>query len=126
MPTHYHYESGHWALIAIWRNCPKSATLNSCQTMNTWEMMKSASQKVESWALSLVDALPPYYSVEGTLESKRADENGKRILMVNGAPISVDQPTFDILDIGERIRVRYTRGARAINIDRYISPNGHQ
>ena len=94
--------------------------------MNTWEIMKAASHKVESWALSLADAFPPYYSVEGTLESKRVDENGRQILLVNGAPISVDCSTFDTLDVGERIRVRYTRGARAISIDRYISPNVHQ
>ena len=72
-----------------------------------------------------MDALPPYYVMQGTLESKRVDDSGRYILLVNGAPISVDRPTYYILDIGERIRVRYTRGARAINIDRFVNRNGH-
>ena len=76
--------------------------------------------------MSLVDALPPYYTVEGILESKRVDDRGRYILLVNGAPLSVDRPTYHILDIGEHIRVRYTRHARAISIDRFISPNGRQ
>ncbi len=94
--------------------------------MNIWETVKSASHKLESCALSLVDALPPYYVVEGTVESKTIDEKGRYTLLVNGAPITVDPPTFNILDTGERIRVRYTRGARAISIDRYTTPNGRQ
>ncbi len=94
--------------------------------MNARDTVKSASQKVEAWALSLVDALPPYYVVEGTLESKRVDDRGRYILLVNGAPISIDHPTYHTLGIGEHIRVRYTRGARAISIDRYTTPNGHQ
>lgn len=94
--------------------------------MNTWEMVKSASQKVESWAASMVNALPPYYVREGILESKRVDDIGRYILLVNGEPISVDRPTYHILDVGEHIRVRYTRGTRAINIDRFMDSNGHR
>ncbi len=92
---------------------------------DTWNSVKSTSRRVESLASSLVDVLPPYYVMEGTLESKRVDDRGRYILLVNGAPISVDRPTYHTLDIGEKIRVRYTRGARAINIDRFMSPNGH-
>ena len=91
---------------------------------DTWNSLKSTSRRVESLASSLVDALPPYYVIEGTLESKRVDDRGRFILLVNGAPISVDLPTYHILDIGEHIRVRYTRGARAINIDRFMDSNG--
>ncbi|MXY20157.1 MAG: hypothetical protein F4Y49_02350 [Dehalococcoidia bacterium] len=94
--------------------------------MNTWEMVKSASRKAESWAVSMVDALPPYYVMEGILESKRIDDKGRYVLLVSGAPISVDRPTYHILDAGEHIRVRYTRGARAISIDRFVDSNGHR
>ena len=93
---------------------------------DTWNSVKSTSRRVESLASSLVDVLPPYYVMEGTLESKRVDDKGRYILLVNGAPISVDRPTYHTLDIGEKIRVRYTRGARAINIDRFVSRNGHR
>ena len=87
---------------------------------------KSALRKIESWSLSLLDALPPYYTVEGILESKRVDDGGRHILMVSGAPISVDSSTYHILDVGERVRVRYTRGARAISIDRFTNfDNSH-
>lgn len=86
--------------------------------------MKSALRKIKPWVISLVDALPPYYTLEGVLESKKVYDDAY-ILIVNGAPISVDRPTYHILDIGERIRVRYTRGARAINIDRFLSENSH-
>ena len=94
--------------------------------MNTWEMVKSASRKAESWAVSMVDVLPPYYVMEGILESKRIDDKGRYVLLVSGAPISVDRPTYHILDAGEHIRVRYTRGARAISIDRFVDSNGHR
>ena len=93
---------------------------------DTWNTVKSSSRKVESWTSSLLDALPPYYVLQGTLESKRVDDRGRYILLVGGAPISVDRPTYHTLDIGEKIRVRYTRGARAINIDRFTNPNGRQ
>ena len=93
---------------------------------SAWQALKSASRRAESWALSLADALPPYYVTEGILESKRIDDSGGYTLLINGSQISVDHATYHILDIGERLRVRYTRSARAINIDRYTSPNGHR
>ena len=94
--------------------------------MNTWEMVKSASRKAESWAVSMVNALPPYYVREGILESKRVDDTGRYTILVDGELISVDRPTYHILDVGEHIRVRYTRGARAISIDRFMDSNGHR
>ena len=90
------------------------------------QALKSASRRAESWALSLADALPPYYTTEGILESKRVDASGGYTLRINGAHISVDHATYHILNIGERVRARYTRNARAINIDRYTSANGHR
>lgn len=87
--------------------------------MGLWGVAKSALRKIASWTLSLVDALPPHYTAEGILDSKRVDDGGRHILMVGGAPILVDCPTYHILDVGERVRVRYTRGAHAISIDRF-------
>ena len=77
--------------------------------MNAWDMVKSASRKAEAWAAPLVDALPPYYMAEGILESKKVDESGRYVLLVDGEPIYVDRPTYHILEVGEHIRVRYTR-----------------
>ena len=89
-----------------------------------WGVAKFALRKIKSWSVSLLDALPPYYTVEGILESKRVDVSGAHILIVSGAPITVDRPTYHILDEGELVRVRYTRGARAINIDRFEGLGG--
>ncbi len=91
--------------------------------VNARGMIRTALRKAESWASSLADALPPYYVIEGTLESKRVDDKGGYILLVSGDPISVDRPTYHILAVGERLRVRHTRAARAINIDRFPNPN---
>ena len=93
--------------------------------MNAWEMVKSASRKAEAWAASLLDALPPYYLAEGILESKKVDESGRYVLLVDGEPIYVDRPTYHILDIGERVRARHTRNSRAINIDRFTTEKPH-
>ena len=80
---------------------------------------------VVNWVNSLADALPPYYVAEGQLDMKGKADDGRLRIHVNGAWVSVDQPTFDLLTIGEHVRVRYTRRVRAISIDRYVSHNGH-
>lgn len=72
------------------------------------------------WIWTLLDALPPYGKVEGLLESKDIDSRGKFRISVDWATVEVDRATFNVLAVGERLRVRFTRGYRAINIDRVV------
>lgn len=83
----------------------------------SWRLLKSC-----IW--SLVDALPPYRKVEGLLESKETGPDGKLYLHVGHAKVVVDRATYNVLTIGESLRVRYTRGQRAINIDRLMPGKG--
>ena len=92
--------------------------------MRAWDLIKIVSQKTGDAVLLLVDAFPPYYVTEGVLSSKEVGSNGRYFIYINGARISVDRSTFETLSAGERIRVRYTRGARAVSIDRFVSANG--
>ena len=95
------------------------------QTLRRSEQFKVIARAVVNWINLLTDALPPYYVAEGLLDMKGKADDGRLRIHVNGAWVSVDQPTFDRLEIGECVRVRYTRRVRAINIDRFTSPNGH-
>ena len=74
---------------------------------------------------SLTDVFPPYFIAEGALDEKLIAEDGRLIVRIDKARLTVDQPTFDQLSVGEYLRIRYTRGARAISIDLYVSQNGH-
>ena len=95
------------------------------QTIRQSENLKVIARAVVNWISTLADALPPYYVAEGRLDMKGKADDGRLRIHVNGAWLSVDQPTFDLLAIGEYVRVRYTRRVRAINIDRHVSRNGH-
>ena len=95
------------------------------QTIRRSEYFKVAARAVVNWISSLADALPPYYVAEGQLDMKGKADDGRLRIHVNGAWVSVDQPTFDQLETGEYLRVRYTRRVRAISIDRYVNRNGH-
>ena len=69
----------------------------------------------------MVDALPPYKRVEGILADKGTDTRGNHYLLVGTEIIGVDWLTFELLIIGEPLRIRATRANQAINIDR-LSP----
>ena len=88
------------------------------------EQLKGVAVALAGWVWSLTDALPPYYIAEGQLDAKRETTGGKHLILVNGVWVSVDKPTYELLMIGEYLRVRYTRRVRAINIDRQIARNG--
>ena len=77
-----------------------------------------------NWTQSLVDVIPPYHIADGLLLNKETNPEGKYIITVSSAKVEVDQNTFDVLVIGENLRVRYTRGNRAINIDRILPGRG--
>ena len=76
------------------------------------------------WIWTLEDAFPPYRKVEGPLENKETGSNGKRYICIGSARVEVDENTFNSLVEGENLRVRYTRGNRAINIDRLMPGGG--
>ena len=95
------------------------------QTIGRSEQFKVIARAVVNWINSLTDALPPFYVAEGHLDMKGKADDGRLRIHVNGAWLSVDEPTFELLTIGEYVRVRYTRRVRAISIDRYVSRNGH-
>ncbi len=93
--------------------------------IRAWDIAKVVSQKAGDAVTLLFDAFPPYYIAEGALSAKEVGRNGKRYIHVGDAKIAVDRATFETLSTGERIRVRYTRGFRAVSIDRYVNSNGH-
>ena len=76
------------------------------------------------WIWTLEDAFPPYHKVEGPLENKETNSDDKHFLYVGSARVEVDEATFNSLVVGENLRVRYTRGNRAINIDRLMPGAG--
>ena len=86
--------------------------------------MRGLSKKLGSVVGSLTDALPPYHIAQGTLDAKENGQGGGHYIRVAGARVRVDEASFEALTIGEMVKVRYTRGGLAINIDRYVSPNG--
>ena len=72
-------------------------------------------------ARALLDILPPYRVADGILERKEAGEDGEHRIVINGARISVDAATYELLQPGERLAVRHTaRLKRAISITRYV------
>ena len=81
-------------------------------------------QWLKSWVWNLADALPPYRIAEGLLEGKETNDRDKYYVTVASAKVEVDEATFNTLVVGENLRVRYTRGNRAINIDRLMPGRG--
>lgn len=77
--------------------------------------------------LSIEEVLPPYRYAEGHLLAKETGQNDKHYIVVQGTHIEVDGLSFEVLAVGEDLKVRYTRRGRAINIDRVVPPaNGAQ
>ena len=76
---------------------------------------------LRSWVAAMVDALPPYKRVEGLLADKGTDAYGDYQILVGDEIIGVDWLTYEMLIIGEPLRIRATRANQAISIDR-LSP----
>ena len=76
------------------------------------------------WVWTLTDAIPPYHVIEGPLDSKEIHPDGKPCIIVGSATVEVDMATFETLVVGENLRVRYTKGNRAVNIDRLLPGRG--
>lgn len=75
---------------------------------------------VANSAWSLTDVIPPYFTCEGELAAKKITADGENVIRVNGAWLMVDEATYGMLSVGERLRVRYTRRARSISIDKLV------
>ena len=88
-------------------------------------MMHRSWRWLKYYVWTLADAFPPYRNVQGQLESKDASPIGKFYIRVGGVRVEVDTATFDTLAIGDSLRVRYTRGSRAVNIDQLVYENGN-
>ncbi len=71
---------------------------------------------------SLIDAVPPYHLYEGSLTEKVQDEMGRTWIRCGGNLVEVDPFTYEALQVGERLRLRYTRLNRAVSIDRLVPP----
>ena len=78
---------------------------------------------LKRWVWALGDAMPPYHTVYGLLESKNKSSDAFYI-RVSGVRVEVDGPTWNGLTIGDSLGVRLTRGARAVNIDQFVSEPG--
>ncbi len=90
----------------------------------SYAKLKGVWRSLNSWLWSLADAFPPYLNVEGIVETKETSPEGWYMILVGSVRVSVDRATFDVLVVGENVRVRYTRGHRAINIDRILRGRG--
>ena len=54
----------------------------------------------------------------------QVDDQERHFIYVSSEKVQVDSATFEILMIGENLKVRFTRGNKAINIDRLIPTQG--
>jgi hypothetical protein len=79
---------------------------------------------LKHWLWTLADALPPYRHTEGLLDTKETYPDGKFYISVGPERVEVDAATFEALMVGETLRIRYTRGGRAVNIDRLLPGRG--
>ncbi len=70
---------------------------------------------------SLIDLIPPYRTIEGSLQAKETGPNGARYIIVGDEKVEVDPDTYQTLNEGERLRIRSTRRKRAISIERLPS-----
>jgi len=82
------------------------------------------SERVKSFVSECLDCCPPYKTIEGLLEVKEVDDQERHFIYVSSEKVQIDSATFEILMIGENLKVRFTRGNKAINIDRLIPTQG--
>ena len=82
-------------------------------------------QYLTKYLNGIIDLFPPYQITEGLLEGKEHIEGSSiYIIYISSLKIEVDLYTFDILMIGETLKIRHTRLNKAINIDRLIPEQG--
>ena len=81
--------------------------------------------QMQSLWKSIKDNLPPYYEVQGPIKSKETSDEGILCILVNALLVEVDAVTFSRLSVGDNVKVRFTRTAKAISIDKLTTPDGH-
>ena len=86
--------------------------------MRPTHALVGAFRSMSSALANLIDTVPPYRKIEGRLEAKEFNNNDSYFLLVESEIVQVDQLTFKALMEGEALRIRCTRGMRAIYIDR--------
>ena len=72
------------------------------------------------WLWTLKDAFPPYLTAEGKLESKEINRRNTCYISVGHVRVEIDKATFDLMVVGENLKILYTTGHRAIRIDRIL------
>ena len=87
-------------------------------------MVISVLEKVKMLISGGLDWCPPYKNVAGLLEVKEVDDLERYFIYISSEKIQIDLATFEILVIGENLKVRFTRAQKAINIDRLIPAQG--
>ena len=75
---------------------------------------------LKTFLYQLLDLIPPYRKIQGLLVGKETGPDGSFYILVDGDMIQVDWFTFEVLIVGEPLRIRCTRNFRAINIDRLL------
>jgi len=76
------------------------------------------------WFREQADLVPPYRYYEGEVWGKHV-EGGLFYLELDGEAVEVDAVTYSVLEVGETVKVRYTRRLRAISIDRFPTNGGN-
>lgn len=80
--------------------------------------------QIQSLWKSIKGNLPPYYEVQGPIKSKETRDDGMPYIIVNSSRVEVDAVTFSRLSVGDNLKVRFTRTAKAISIDKLTVPEG--
>ncbi len=81
--------------------------------------------QMQSLWKSIKGNLPPYREVLGPIKSKETRDDGIPCILVNGSLVEVDAVTFSRLSVGDNLKIRFTRTAKAISIDKLTTPDGH-
>lgn len=88
--------------------------------MDDQKLMTKLATFLRAWGAAMIDALPPYKKFEGLLADKGVDARGHYHILVDNEIIGVDWLTFEMLIVGEPVRVRATRANQAISVDRLL------
>ena len=80
-------------------------------------LLTGFSKAIESLVRSIFDAIPPYRVSRGRVDAKGFTHEGLPFIAVSSKRIIMDRHTFDILSVGQRVKIRYTRTAKAIDIE---------
>ena len=95
----------------------REASLSESEPVSRARFPKRLWGRISGFVWNLTDSVPPYEIVEGTVEGKGVESNGKPYLQVGYDVIEVDSRTLQFLELDDEVKVRRTRGGRAINID---------